>query len=289
MQFTPLLPFLNELGEGPVWSDSEQALYFVDIPGCRIHRVDWRTRHHESWAMPSEPGSLAPATDGTLIVAMRNGFHRFNRTTVTLTRLVGPDYDQATMRFNDGRCDPAGRFWAGTMDTTRSGARAGLWCLDRGELRQGPQGVTISNGLAFSPDGRWMYHADSTARVIYRYSFDPTSGIVGERLVWFACPPGTGDPDGASVDAEGYYWIAMYGGGCILRISPEGSVDRTISVPARCPTMVNFAGPTLDTLVITSGRRNRPAAELGLYPMSGAVFVVERCGFAGLPEPCYRD
>jgi sugar lactone lactonase YvrE len=288
MHFSPVLPFLNELGEGPVWSEHEQALYYVDIAGFRVHRLDWRTRHHQSWATPSEPGSLALTRDGALILAMRDGFHRFDPLTGTFARLGGPDYDRTVIRFNDGRCDPAGRFWAGTMDTSRAGPNAGLWCLDAGRLREGPQGVTISNGLAFSPDGRWMYHADSTARLVYRYAFDVESGTAGERTVWFTCPPGTGDPDGAAVGRDGYYWIAMYGGGCVLRITPDGAVERTIPVPAQCPTMVAFAGPNLDTLIVTSSRRNRPASELGAYPRSGAVFAVESCGFMGLPEPCYR-
>lgn len=287
MEFVPLLPTLHMLGEGPSWSPAEAALWFVDIPALRIHRVDWATRAAESWAMPSEPGSLAPIGDGTVVVALRDGFHHFDPSTRRLQPVALPGHDTRALRFNDGRCDPAGRFWAGSMDTTRAGPNGALWCLDRGRLVAGPGGVTISNGLAFSLDGRWMHHADSAAREIYRYAYDPATGAVGERSVWFRCPEGCGAPDGASFDAEGFYWIAMYGGACLLRIAPDGVVDRRMAVPAACPTMVGFAGPDLDTMVVTTSRHGRPADELAALPLSGAVLVAD-AGVRGVAEAPYR-
>jgi len=288
MQFESLLTARFELGECPVWSGDQQALYWVDIPALRAYRLDWASRQFRTWPMPTEPGSLAPAADGTLVLALRDGFHTLDMASGALATIAGPDHDLAVFRFNDGRCDANGRFWAGTMDTTRSSPAAGFWCLDRGALRRGPQGVTLSNGLAFSPDGRWMYHADSVARVVYRYPFDLASGHAGERTIWFTCPAGLGDPDGASVDEQGFYWIAMYGGGCLLRIRPDGSLERKIDLPVRCPTMVAFAGPHRRSMVVTTSRRNRSAVELEACPLSGALLFTHDCGVQGMPEIPYR-
>jgi len=284
MEFRPLTPMLHELAEGPVWVPGEMALYFVDIPAFRIHRYDWATAHLQSWRAPSEPGSLAPSGDGNLIVALRDGFYLFRPQANRFDVLARPGYDTTSMRMNDGRCDPVGRFWAGTMDVTRSGPNGGLWCMDRTALRKGPDGVVISNGLAFSPDGRTMYHADSIARVVYRFEYDLGSGRASGREVWFRCPDGLGDPDGASVDRHGNYWIAMYGGGCILKISPHGELLATVEVPAKYPTMVTFAGPALDHIVVTSSRRNRPADELARYPSAGGVFVSGPTSTVGIAE-----
>ena len=289
VEFSPLLPLLFQLGEGPVWSPSDRALFFVDIPAFRVQRYDWETGNLHSWRMPSEPGSAVPAEDGSIIVALRDGFYRFVPGNNVLTRLGVPDYDPLTMRLNDGRCDAAGRFWAGTMDQTRTSNGAGLWCLDRGQLRKGPHGVTLSNGLAFSPDGRFAYHADSVARIIYRYRYDLSNGLMDARETWFTVPDGLGDPDGAAVDVEGNYWIAMYGGGCLLKLGADGRLIAKVDVPVRCPTMVAFAGPDLRSLVVTSSRRNRPESELAAYPLSGTVLVASSTGAQGQSEQAYRN
>lgn len=286
--FEPLLPLRHDFGEGPVWSVAEQALWWVDIPGRRLFRLRWSDRGLQSWLMPSEPGSMAPASDGSVVVALRNGFHRFEPDSGRLTLIAAPSYDTRTVRLNDGRCDPRGRFWAGTMDTTRTGPNGRLWGLDAGRLIGGFGEVYVSNGLAFSPDGRWMYHADSQTRTIRRYAYDPATGGVGQGDVWCVTPAELGDPDGASVDAAGRYWIAMAGGGCLLCLGEDGREVARVETPLRWATMVTFAGPALDEVIVTSGRRNRPAEELAAYPHSGAVLVGRIPGVIGLPEAPYR-
>lgn len=272
------------LGEGPVWNAAEGTLSFVDIAGRRLHR--WRIADgmHDSWEMPAEPGCAVPAGAG-FALALRTGFHRFDPSAARLTPLGCPGYDQGRLRFNDGRCDAAGRFWAGTMHERPDGTEAGLWCLEPdGRLRKGPHGISLSNGLAFSPDGRWMYHADSRAGRVYRHAYDPATGTPGPREPWIEIPPDEGVPDGAAVDSEGGYWVAMYGGGQLLRFSPEGRRIGRIALPVRCPTMPAFGGPDLRTLFVTSAREGRDAAELAAHPLSGQVLVLE-APVAGRREP----
>lgn len=284
---TPLLPFVCELGESPVWSAPEQALYWTDISGRRIHRCEPATGAECSWRMPSEPGCLALDERGSLVVALRDGFHRFDPATLALESLARVGNDVTRTRFNDGRCDARGRFWAGTVDERRELPIAGLWCLDGGRLRAGPDGLVLCNGLAFSPDGRWMYHADTERGVIHRHAYDLDAGVAGPRAVWRTFDATEGRPDGAAVDADGCYWVAMYEAGCVLRLDPDGRTMSRLEVPVRCPTMVAFGGPALRTLYVTTSRRKRSAGELGEYPLSGAVFVAE-VDVAGLPEPRYR-
>jgi len=284
---TPLLPFTCELGESPVWSVHEQALYWTDISGRRIHRCDPATGAECSWRMPSEPGCLALDEHGGLVVALRDGFHRFDPASLRIEPLARVDLDRSRMRFNDGRCDARGRFWAGTVDERREQPIAGLWCLERGRLSAGPDGRVLCNGLAFAPDGRWMYHADTERGVIHRHPYDLERGVAGPAAVWRRFEPSEGRPDGAAVDAEGCYWVAMYEAGCVLRLDPDGRTILSLPVPVRCPTMVAFGGPALRTLYVTTSRRRRPALELGEHPLSGAVFFTE-VEPAGLPEPRYR-
>lgn len=264
------------------------ALYWVDISGRRIHRLDPETGRHESWLAPSEPGAIAVTDRARLVVAMRSGFQLFDPCTGTFQALAAPAYDASRMRFNDGRCDRAGRFWAGTMDEPREQAAAGLWCLDRGRLRKGPHGIVLSNGLAFTPDGKTMLHADSHARRIYRYAYDPATGEPSGRELWREFTESEGLPDGAAFDAEGQYWIAMFGAGAILRLDMDARVTHRIEVGVPFPTMPAFGGPDLMTLYVTTSRRNRTAAALGEHPRLGALFAV-RVDVPGLPEPEYLE
>jgi sugar lactone lactonase YvrE len=190
-------------------------------------------------------------------------------------------------RFNDGRCDRQGRFWAGTLDEPKAGARAHLYRYDGRGLVAMVGGLLTSNGLAFSPDGRWLYHADTPRFVVCRHAFDPATGELGPREEWLRFQPSGDDrgrPDGAAVDAEGCYWTALYEGGRVRRYAPDGRLMAEWPVPARCPTMLAFGGRDLRTLYVTTARAGRPEEELSAFPASGGVFAM-RVEVPGLPEP----
>jgi sugar lactone lactonase YvrE len=279
------------LGESPFWHPDEQCLYWVDIPGRQICRLDPSTATERRWAVPSDPGCIAPSRRGGVLVAHRTGIDRFDPVAGQwLERLADAPYDTSVQRFNDGRCDPAGRFWVGTLHEPRDQAAAGLYCLDVDagrsssatlSLRAGE--VTTANGLAWSDDGRTMYWADSKAHRIDCFDFDMASAGLSGRRVWKSFPTSEaaipnqrygGRPDGAAVDAEGCYWTAMYEGGRLLRLSPRGEILLDIELPLLCPTMPAFGGVDLRTLYLTTARNRRPAEELALTPWAGRVLAM---------------
>jgi sugar lactone lactonase YvrE len=269
-----------QLGECPLWHTEEGALYWIDIVGQEVHRHVLRGDRHHVWHLPSEPGCIALCEGGGLIVAMRSGIAHLDTDTGTLQPIVDAPYDPSLIRFNDGRCDAAGRLWVGTLYEPRDHAGASLYCLDRGFLRDVPKPATVSNGVAFSPDSRTLYHTDTTAHRITAYDYDLATAQVGNgRLLrqFSTDKSGAygGRPDGAAIDSEGAYWCAMYEGGRILRLSPGGDVLREISLPVLCPTMIAFGGTDLGTLFITSVRHRRTPTELSLHPLSGCVLSLQ--------------
>ena len=271
------------LGEGPMWLPGEQALWYCDIPGHRLHRFRPGDGEQRVWQFHTDVGSAAPLADGTMLLALRDGVWHFDPESDERRLLAAAPYDGATQRFNDGKCDPQGRFWIGSMDEQRRPAHAALWCYSAGRLVQRQDGITISNGLAWSPDGRTMYWADTPAHTVWAFAFDGAGGTMGERRVFARFPPKpasglegyAGRPDGAAVDAEGCYWVAMFEGGRVLRLAPSGEILREVRVPALCPTMPCFGGPELKTVYVTSASIHRPAEELARLPHSGAVFAFD--------------
>jgi sugar lactone lactonase YvrE len=268
-------------GECPLWDVDHAVLYWIDIPGKAVHRLHPASSVHASWPMPSEPGCIALHENGGLIVALRNGMAHLDTVTGILRELLPPPYDVGTTRFNDGRCDSAGRLWVGTIFEPRDRAGASLFCLEHGQLRDLRHPVTTSNGVAFSCDGKTLYQSDTPAHRILAYDYDMASGQVGASRLFHqfsadkTSPTYGGRPDGAAVDAEDAYWCAMFEGGRLLRLSSEGEILSEIPLPVRCPTMLAFGGPDLRTLYITSARENRSAAELAQYPLSGHVLSMQ--------------
>jgi sugar lactone lactonase YvrE len=256
------------LGESPLWHPEEQALYCVDIPAREVLRFqgDELTR----WPQPAEPSALALHADGSLLVARRDGLFRLHG-----EQLAAPPYDPARQRFNDGKPGPDGAWWVGTIDDARAPQAALYRCTPAGiERRQ--DGITNSNGLAWSPDGGTMYWADTKAHTIYRLGGDGR----GPREVFAQWPARdaaqaldayAGRPDGAAVDAEGAYWVAMFEGQRLLRLSPQGELLQTLQLPVRCPTMPCFGGADYRTLFLTTASDKRPADELAAQPWAGAV------------------
>ena len=279
------------LGESPVWHEREQALYYTDIPGHRLQRFDPQSGELRHWQFDTDVASLAPLLDGRLLLAMRDGLWHFDPATGERTLVAGPNYDPKFERFNDGKCDPQGRFWVSTIYEPRTPPLAALSRYARGTLVRQVEGISVGNGLAWSPNGRTIHWSDTTAHAIYAADFDPQSGTLSRHRVFasFASKqPGQsldgygGRPDGAAVDADGCYWAAMYEGGRLVCISPAGELIREIRLPVRCPTMPCFGGSDLKTLYITTARENRPPAELMEQPYAGCVLAIE-VDVPGLP------
>ncbi|MES2098195.1 MAG: SMP-30/gluconolactonase/LRE family protein [Pseudomonadota bacterium] len=279
------------LGESPVWHPGEQVLYYADIPGHQLQRFDPKTGELTHWAFDTDVASFAPMLDGRLLLAMRDGLWHFDPSSGERKLIAAPDYDPETERFNDGKADPQGRFWVGTIYEPRDPPRASLQCFANGKLTKQVEGLTVSNGLAWSPNGRTIHWSDTRAHTIYAADFDLQSGALSRQRVFasFAFKqPGQsldtygGRPDGAAMDAEGCYWAAMFEGQRIIRLSPGGEIIREVTLPVRCPTMPCFGGADLKTLYITTSRENRPPAELIEQPYAGCVLALE-VDVPGLP------
>ncbi|MBB3019674.1 sugar lactone lactonase YvrE [Microvirga lupini] len=286
MNLTVALDVRAELGECPVWSVEEQALYFVDIKGRALHRFVPATGAHCTFSMPEEIGCVGLRKGGGFIAGFRSGLWLLDASGNRVKKLTDNPEDQRTSRFNDGRVDPAGRFLAGTIDEPKERAKAHLYRYDSRGLDTLATGLLTSNGVAFSPDGRTLYHADTPTFTVWRYAYDPATGEATDRTLFVRLQPtetDRGRPDGAAVDAEGCYWTALFEGGRIQRYSPEGRMLAEYPVQARCPTMVCFGGPDLKTLYVTSARTGRPQDELAEFPHSGSLFTM-RVDVPGLPE-----
>ena len=287
------------LAECPLWSTAEQKLYWVDISGHSINRFDPATGKNQRWPMPCEPGCIALAAAGGLVAALRDGFYRFSPADGILKKVADAPYDTSNMRFNDGRCDAAGRFWAGAMFEPRTAERASVYCLERGKVRigWGPEeqlGVKVSNGMAFTIDNRHVFQSDTPNHVIYQFTFDVQTGMIRERREFARRPDNRADagyggrPDGAAIDSAGNYWSAQYEGHCVLRYSAQGEVTGIVHVPAKRVTMVAFGGPELRTLYITTAREGATEAELLIDSHAGGIFACE-LDVAGRAEPMYVD
>ncbi len=282
------------VGESAVWHAVESALYWVDIDGKSVHRLHPSSGKYSRWNTDTEPSAIAVDQDNNLVLATRAGFVYLNTTTGDIDDIVAAPYDTSIVRFNDGRTDPAGRFWVGTMYEPRDQQKAEMYVLDKGELRLAwAGGMTNSNGLSFSPDGKTMYHSDTTSHRVDAYDYDVRTGTASNRrnLVTFPDDKKAADyggrPDGAAVDSEGNYWSAMYEGGRIVKLSPTGELLQEIGLPVRCPTSVAFGGPDLRTLFVTSASKGRSNDELAKYPHSGKVlaFTVD---VPGIEQAEYR-
>jgi len=279
------------LGESPVWHPREAALYYTDIPGRQLQRFEPASGDLRHWSFDTEVASFAPRLDGTLLLAMRDGLWVFDPRSGERSRVAEPPYDPAHERFNDGKCDPLGRFWVGTIYEPRDPPLASLHCFAKSRLTREAEGFTTVNGLAWSPNGRAMHWSDTKAHTIYAADFDLGSGTLSNRRVFARFPLKRpeqdlasygGRPDGAAMDVEGCYWVAMFEGQRLLRLSPDGAVVREVELPVRCPTMPCFGGPDLRTLYVTTAREKRPAAELIAQPFAGCVLALD-VDVPGLP------
>ncbi|WP_034916227.1 SMP-30/gluconolactonase/LRE family protein [Erwinia sp. 9145] len=289
-QIKNVLAAQAELGECPLWSVDEQVLYFVDILAPALHRFDPQSGEHQVMPVEEHIGCFGLHEKGGFVAALRSGVCLLDQQGKVTQRIAPNPGEAARSRFNDGRVDRFGRFWCGSLWEPQDRNGGKLCRLDENmQLTVQAGDVMISNGVAFSPDSRWMYHTDTPNGVLYRYPMDE-QGEIGPREVIrrFAQAQG-GLPDGAAVDSEGFYWAAMFDGSRVVRMDPaDGQIVDEIPLPVRWPTMIAFGGPDLKTLYITSSREGRTAEELAAYPQSGDLLAV-RVGVAGLPEPHFRQ
>lgn len=273
------------LGESPIWDEREQALYWVDVRRPAVRRLDYASGHIDTWSMPDLIGSIAFAQAGHLLVALPDRIATFELATGKLDSLASPPVRIADHRFNDGRCDRQGRFWVGTMHNVSRAPEGMLYRLDRerGELVLAKTGICIPNSLAWSPDGRTMYFADSLKYAIFAYDFDPVSGhMSNERLFTETRAPGF--PDGSTIDADGYLWNAEFNSWRVVRYAPDGRIDRVIELPVERPTCCTFGGPNLDILYVTTASQWMTESETAAQPMAGALLAID-ANTRGLSEP----
>ncbi|HEY4200719.1 MAG TPA: SMP-30/gluconolactonase/LRE family protein [Devosiaceae bacterium] len=282
----PVGDIVSEVGEGPLWSVAEQALYWLDIFGKRIHRLNFANGKTETFEMRSMPSAIAFRQAGGLLVAWRDGLSMLDLATGA-EMPVPHGIDMELERFNDGKVDRRGRFFVGTMDGKGADPVGALYRLDaRRQIERVADDLRLSNGIAWSPDDRILYHCDSRPGQVYAYDFDIEAGTTSNRRIFIDFPQPGPRPDGCTVDVEGCLWVAEFGAGRVGRYTPTGERIGEIIVPSSRVTSVAFGGPDLATLFITALRANAPAEELLAQPLAGRLFAA-RPGVEGLPETAF--
>ena len=269
------------LGEGPVWSAAEKAVWFVDIKAPAIHRFDPATGARLSWSAPARVGFLLPTIRGWM-AGLKTGLHSFNPETGNFTLLHVVEPHAPNNRLNDGFVDSEGFLWFGSMDDNEEEPSGALYQLnDTGCIRRDP-GYVVTNGPAESPDGRVLYHTDTLAGMIY--AFDRTrTGSLSNKRIFARFTPGSGYPDGPIVDAEGCLWTGVFGGWGLQRYSPQGELLQTIPLPCSAVTKAAFAGDDLKTLYITTAHVALDAEQRRQQPLAGGLFRA-RVDVPGLPQ-----
>jgi sugar lactone lactonase YvrE len=251
-------------GEGPLWSAEEQALYFIDIRGPALFRLGLSSGKLDRWGMPSTIGGFGLCRDGRLIVALREGVHYFDPEVEQFELICHPEADRPMNRLNDAKVSPDGRFFVGSMDTRPEKERvASLFRVDPdGEATRMFGSLIVSNGLAWSPDGKTLYHSDSRSSYVQSFDYDLKTGALSNRRLVVELTEDDGRPDGAACDAEGFYWSAGVTAGCLNRIAPDGRIDRKVMLPVPAPTMPCFGGADMKTMFVTSLTSARTGTEV---------------------------
>jgi xylono-1,5-lactonase len=266
-------PVETMLGEGPLWSRPEQALWFVDIKKNHIHRFDPATGARKTYDTPENPGFISPE-DGAFIVGMTSGLYRFDPKTGVFSLLFRVDADKPGNRLNDGARDPKGRLWFGTMDNGEVAKTGSLYRLDP----QGPttmdRGIAITNGPCFSPDGKIIYHTDTLEKTIHAFDV-AEDGSLSNKRVWVTIEDGAGYPDGSVTDSEGCVWIGLYAGWSARRYSPQGKQISTVRFPCANITKLAFAGPDLKTVYATTAWKGLDEKARAEQPLAGGLFRFE--------------
>jgi sugar lactone lactonase YvrE len=284
----------NIVGESPVWSTKEQALYWVDIGGEKIHRLE-ESGQHSSWAMGNRVGAVGFKSDGKLIATMPDGIYSVALDVdgipgrVHAEAITRPNLPEG-VRMKEGKVDPWGRYWCGSTGATRKTRDGSLFQLSQnGSLRKVDEGFTLVNGIAFSPDRRTMIMADSPDDTVYAYELDAESGHILGRREFFSTVEFPGFVDGATFDCDGGFWCAFIYDWAVARIDPSGRLDRIVRLPVRHPTMCAFGGPNLDTLYVTTSTSHLNEQEKAIQPRAGMLFAIHGLEVQGVPEPAFAQ
>ena len=287
---TLVLDSKSALGEGPHWDHEQNILYWVDILGKKVHIYDPRKNGNRTIQFDQFIGAAVPGQTGQLILAMQNGLYRYNIGSNQLTKLGDPEQDKINNRFNDGKCDAMGRFWIGTMDLAGKKDCGSLYRFDvDGKITKVLSPVSISNGIAWSPDKKFMYFIDTPTQKVATYHYEESTGNISYDGTAAEIPKEMGSPDGMTIDEEGMIWVAHWGGAMVSRWNPcNGSLLDTIKIPAKNVTSCTFGGELLDELFITTARNGLSEEDLAAYPQSGGLFKVKP-GVKGLPANHYGN
>jgi sugar lactone lactonase YvrE len=287
MRIEVLVDVKTTLGEGPLWDVEEQRLYWIDSFDGRVFRCAPDGSEVRSWDVPMKIGSMALRKGGGAVVSLARGFHFLDFRTGDVELIVDPEPGKEANRLNDGKVDKRGRFVAGTMDTMEDGPNGALYRLDPDlSLHKLDDKIIVSNGPCWSPEGSIFYFADSWSGEIWAYDYDLDTGDVSNRRTFTTIDTSTGGAaDGATVDAEGCLWSAQVYDGKLVRYAPDGSVDRVIEMPVRKVTSVNFGGPDLDVLYVTSMAKPPLPRFPGDGVLRGSLFAIHDLGIKGVPEP----
>ncbi len=277
------------IGESPLWSPAEGALYFIDVKAPALFRLHLASGRQDRWGVTSDLGAFTLLADGSgALVALRSGLARLDFATGALVPVVSAPFDPALFRFNEGGCDPDGRFWVGVMfdpaDPQSTPRPSSLHSYTTAEgLLAAPDAAELHNGMAWSADGSRMFLSHSNHGQIH--SFRYSDGRLGQKTLFATVPGPDGLPDGAALDSEGGYWCALHGGGALRRFHPDGTVDRDIALPVSQPTMCSFAGPGMDELYVTSATDKLTPTQRREQPLAGALLRL-RPGERGVPRRC---
>jgi sugar lactone lactonase YvrE len=275
-----------ELGEGPVWDERTGRVVWVDIEGRAFHETDPATGATKSHTMPRAISLAMPRASGGFIATLEDGFWEVDDDDST-RRMVAVDDDAGRLRFNDGACDPQGRLWAGTMAWDAAAGAGSLYRLEPDlRLTRAVTGVTISNGLAWSPDGATMYYVDTPTLRVDAFDFDGATGTITRRRPAVTIPVGEGRPDGICVDTEGAIWVALWPGWAVRRYLPDGTLDAVMPLPVARVSSCVFGGPSLDTMFITTAWNGAGEEERAAQPHAGSLFVA-RPGAQGIPRAIF--
>jgi len=280
-----LIASQDVLGECTVWCDRDQVLWWVDIRAPSLQRYNPANGEVRAVALTEAIGSFGLTRSGTSMIAgMKSGLYFLDAASGALKVVAQPEKQLPKNRFNDGRCDRGGRFWAGTMQDGPREPVGSLYRLDAdGRCTHMRGGVFVPNSIAWSPDDKVMYFADTHRQLIWAYDFDLAQGAVRNERVFADCSNRPGKPDGSCVDADGCLWNAEYGGSCVVRYTPDGRIDRSVDLPVANVTCCCFGGKDLDTLYISTARQRMTPEQLAREPLAGNVFAC-RPGVRGLPE-----
>jgi sugar lactone lactonase YvrE len=279
----------SELGEGSLWDDVGQRLFWVDIYQQKLCVFDPRNRSNLAYHVGEDVGTVVVASDSEVIVALRTGLFWFDLRSGELAPLTPVEGLGPTLRCNDGKCDPRGRFWVGTMVEGKTSGGAALYCLDTNlQLETRIEGVTISNGLAWSGDTRRFFYIDTPTQRIDVYDFDAERGTLHDRRVVIEIPKSVGSPDGMTIDERDKLWVALWGGGKVICVDPSsGSIEAEVRLPVPNVTSCAFGGPELDELYITTARSGMAPESLEAHPLAGSLFRA-RVASRGVPAQRFR-